>query len=141
MHQITFNDYGAGLPTWLDEGLATYIQNEQDSDWLNTAIKENKLISVRSLSSPFSAIAEQAYISYAESHSIVTFLMKKYGKDKMLQLLNVFHQGSGYDEALKQVYGFDQDGLDTLWRQSLGVGGKTAFVLQNRAGTGGELAS
>jgi hypothetical protein len=30
----------------------------------------------------------------------------------MLQLLEVFHQGSDYDAALKQVYGFDQDGLD-----------------------------
>jgi hypothetical protein len=39
----------------------------------------------------------------------------------MVQLLNVFHQGSGYDEALKQVYGFDQDGLDALWRQSIGI--------------------
>ena len=72
------------------------------------------MISVRSLSSPFSAIPEQAYISYAESNSIVTFLIQKYGKDKMVQLLNVFHQGSGYDDALKQVYGFDQDGLDSL---------------------------
>jgi hypothetical protein len=130
VHQITFNDYGADMPTWLDEGLATYIQNEQDSDWLNTAIKENKLISIRSLSSPFSAVPEEAYISYAESHSVVTFLLETYGKDKMLQLLNVFHQGSGYDEALKQVYGFDQDGLDALWRQSLGAAGKTAFNLQ-----------
>jgi hypothetical protein len=121
IHHLTFNSYGAGLPTWLDEGLATYIQNEQDSDWLNSAIRENKLISIRTLSSPFSAITEQAQTSYAESHSIVTFLLQTYGKEKMLQLLNVFHQGSGYDDALKQVYGFDQDGLNALWLQSIGV--------------------
>lgn len=124
---LVFNSYGAGLPTWLDEGLATYIQDEQDSNWLNTAIQQNKLISVRTLSSPFSAIAEEAYISYAESHSIVSYLIKTYGKDKMLQLLNVFHQGSGYDDALKKVYGFDQDGLNKLWLQSIGV--KTAAFL------------
>ena len=129
--QITFNNYGAGLPTWLDEGLATYGEGTLSPDYqaaLNSAIKNNQLISVRSLSSPFSAIPEQAYISYGESNSIVTFLIQKYGKDKMVQLLNVFHQGSGYDEALKQVYGFDQDGLDALWRQSLGI--KTAFAPQ-----------
>jgi hypothetical protein len=118
---LVFNSYGAGLPTWLDEGLATYVQNEQDSNWLNLAIKQNKLISVRTLSSPFSAVAEQAYISYAESHSIVSFLLATYGKDKMVQLLNVFHDGSTYDSALQQVYGFDQDGLDQLWRKSIGV--------------------
>ncbi len=123
VHQVTFNNYGAGLPTWLDEGLATYIQGSVPDYQaaLNYAIKNNQLISVRSLSSPFSAIPEQALISYGESQSIVTFLLQTYGKDKMDQLLNVFQEGAGYDDALKQVYGFDQDGLDTLWRQSLGI--------------------
>ncbi len=51
----------------------------------------------------------------------MTFLINQYGKDKMIQLLHVFQQGSAYDAALKQVYGFDQDGLDALWRQSLGI--------------------
>jgi hypothetical protein len=131
VHQVTFNNYGAGLPTWLDEGLATYIQGPVPDYQaaLNYAINNNQLISVRSLSSPFSAIAEQALISYGESQSIVTFLLQKYGGDKMDQLLNVFRQGAGYDDALKQVYGFDQDGLDTLWRQSLGI--NTALDLRH----------
>lgn len=122
--QITFNSYGAGLPTWLSEGLATYGEGSLSPDYqaaLNRAIKNNQLISVRSLSSPFSAVPEQAYISYGQSNSIVTFLIQTYGKDKMVQLLNIFRQGSGYDEALMEVYGFDQDGLDALWRQSLSI--------------------
>jgi len=121
--QVTFNDYGAGLPTWLDEGLATYGEgdNTQYQTILKAAISANQLISIRSLSSPFSAIAQVAYISYAESNSVATFLIQKYGKAKMVQLLGVFRDGSGYDDALKQVYGFDQDGLDAAWRQSLGI--------------------
>jgi len=47
----------------------------------------------------------------------------------MKQLLDVFRQGSGYDEALQTVYGFDQDGLDALWRKSLEAESTTA--LQN----------
>ena len=39
----------------------------------------------------------------------------------MLQLLNVFKEGSAHDDALLEVYGFDTDGLDDLWRQSLGL--------------------
>ncbi len=122
--QVTANPYGAGLPVWLDEGLATYGEgsvNPQYQDALQFAISNNQLISVRSLSSPFSPNAQQALISYGESNSIVTFMIDKYGKDKMVQLLHVFQQGSGYDAALQQVYGFDQDGLDKLWRQSIGV--------------------
>jgi hypothetical protein len=129
--QITFNDYGAGLPTWLDEGLATYGEGSLNPDYasaLNTAIHNHELISVRTLSSPFSAIAEEALLSYGESNSIVTFLIQRYGRDEMNQLLQVFHQGSTYDDALKQVYGFDQDGLDTIWKQSLGV--ETSYMPQ-----------
>jgi hypothetical protein len=35
----------------------------------------------------------------------------------MLELLNTFKQGSSYDAALDRAYGFDTDGLDTLWRE------------------------
>ena len=34
----------------------------------------------------------------------------------MLDLLLTFRQGSSYDGALEKVYGFNMDGLDTLWQ-------------------------
>jgi hypothetical protein len=34
----------------------------------------------------------------------------------MYELLSIFKQGSSYDKALMRVYGFDMDGLDSLWR-------------------------
>jgi len=119
-HQITFSPYGAVLPTWLDEGLAMHAEGEPDpylQSVLEKAITQQKLISVRSLSSPFSAKPEQAYISYAESQSLVEFLIQNHGKDKMLRLLKLMKEGNSCDEALIEVYGFDQDGLDKLWRQ------------------------
>jgi len=119
-HQITFSPYGANLAFWLDEGLAMYAEDKPDpyiESALEKAIAQHNLISVRSLASPFSAIPAKAYISYGESQSIVAFLIQNYGGDKMLQLLNLFKQGSTNDDALIQVYGFDQDGLDTLWQQ------------------------
>jgi len=118
VHQMTFNPY-SDLPTWLDEGLAMYAEGALEpvyTAYLNKAIAEGSLISVRSLSSPFSAYAEEAVLSYAQSYSLVEFLISSYGADKMLELLNTFKQGSGYDEALAKVYGFVMDGLDTLWR-------------------------
>jgi hypothetical protein len=119
-HQITYSPFGAILPTWLDEGLAMYAEGKPDpylESVLQKAITQHKLISVRSLSSPFSAIPDEAYISYAESQSLIRFLIQNYGKDKMLQLLNLFKEGNTYDEALTQVYGFDQDGFDALWQK------------------------
>jgi hypothetical protein len=120
-HQITFSPYGNTLlPTWLDEGLAMHAEGEPDpylQSVLEYAIAQQKLISVRSLSSPFSAKPEEAYISYAESQSLVEFLIRDYGKDKMLQLLNLLKMGNSCDEALTEIYGFDQDSLYRLWQE------------------------
>jgi len=121
VHQVTFNPYNS-LPTWLDEGLAMYSEGALDvyfSTTLLNAEKNNTLISVRSLTSPFSAYSDQSILSYAESFEIVSYLIGTYGRDKMLQLLNIFEQGSGYDEALKKVYGFDMDGLNALWQAAM----------------------
>ena len=119
-HQITFSPYGEILPTWLDEGLAMYAEGKPDpylESVLKKAIAQNNLISVQSLASPFSALPMEAYISYAESQSLVEFLIHNYGRDKMLSLLNLFKEGHTYDDALTHVYGFDQDGLDTSWQK------------------------
>jgi hypothetical protein len=118
IHQITLNPYN-DLPVWLDEGLAVRSEGLLDptySTYLARAIATNSLISVQSLASPFSAFPDQAVLSYAESYSLVDFLITSYGQAKMAQLLATFREGSGYDDALEAVYGFDMSGLDSLWR-------------------------
>jgi len=121
VHQVTFSPYGQ-LPLWLDEGLAMHNEGELDPvfrSYLEEAILEDELISVRSLCSPFSAYSEKARLSYAQSYSLVEYLLDNYGQDKMLDLLALLKQGSTYDEALTEVYGFDIDGLDARWRATL----------------------
>jgi len=121
VHQTTFSPYGR-LPTWLDEGLAMYNQGELSSYFrtrLNSAISEGELISVRSLCSLFSAETDKACLSYAESYSLVEYLLHHYGQQKMLDLLTVLKYGNTYDEALTEIYGFDVDGLDLRWRETL----------------------
>jgi len=122
VRQATFSPYGQ-LPLWLDEGLAMYNEGELEPSlrsYLEKAISDNTLISVRSLCSPFSAYPEKAYLSYAESYSLVEYLLDNYGNDKMLDLLALLKQGNTYDEALLAVYGFDIEGLDARWRMALG---------------------
>jgi len=117
IHQVVFNPYN-DLPTWLDEGLAMSTEGPLEPVFVNMlvrAINENGFITVRSLSSPFSAYAEESLLAYAQSYSLVDFLINNYGQSRMLELLNTFRQGSGYDEALQKVYGFDMDGLNELW--------------------------
>jgi len=116
--QMTYNPYNS-LPVWLNEGLSMYVEGDIQplfESYLRQAILNDELISVRSLASPFSADTELSYLSYAQSMSIVEFLIDNYGQQKMFELLNVFRIGSEYDEALTKVYGFDMDGLCDRWR-------------------------
>ncbi len=118
IHQVIANPY-SGLPTWLDEGLAMTSMGELDAGYvsvLEAAKDSGRLISVRSLSSPFSTYASESVLGYAQSYELVKYLLDNYGRDAMSALLNAFRQGSGYDEALLAVYGFDRDGLDSAWR-------------------------
>ena len=126
--QVTTNPY-AGLPTWLDEGLAVNNEEPPAANYASLVAKaaaSKALISVRSLASPFSAYGDQAYLSYAESYSIVKFLIGKYGQPKMLELLRTFREGATYDGALMKVYGFDMDGLNTLWQDYVTGATRTA---------------
>jgi hypothetical protein len=122
VHQITYSPYIVNLPTWLDEGLAQHAEitiNSYLESILKTSVKNNTLISLRSLCSPFSAIPQQAYLSYAESRSVVEYLIEKYGSDKIFSLLMTFKEGSTCDSALETVYGMDMDVLETEWIESL----------------------
>ena len=88
---------------------------------LERAISEDRLISVQTISSNFPSAYDEARLSYAESYSLVQFLLDQYDGDRMLDLLSIFKDGSSYDDALQQAYGFDSAGLDDLWRMSLGL--------------------
>ena len=121
VHQATFSPYGQ-LPIWLDEGLAMYNEGELEPQYhtrLEKAIQEDGLISVRSLCSPFSAETEKALLSYAQSYSLVEYLLRNYGQYRMLNLLTLLKEGATYDEALTEAYGFDIDGLDANWHATL----------------------
>ncbi len=122
-YQMTYNPY-TDIPTWLNEGLSMYAEGDLGPSFkssLDRAISEDSLISVQTISSNFPTNVSEARLSYAESYSLVEFLIDRYEREKMLHLLSIFKQGSTYDDALLEVYGFDTAGLDDLWRESLGL--------------------
>ena len=83
--QVVFNPYD-DLPVWLNEGLAMYNQGPLTSQFLDPlakAIRNNQLLSVKMISSPFSAYSDKANLSYAESYTLVDFLIQKYGSENM----------------------------------------------------------
>jgi hypothetical protein len=126
IHQATENPFGGDLtlPRWLDEGIAVYTSGEiyTRSDFdvlLKRAIKNDELLTLRTLSSPFPADPDEAVLSYAQSGAVVKFIIDTYGSEAMAELLNALGEGALYDEALVQALGVDTDGLDNAFRASL----------------------
>ena len=118
---LTFSCLG-DVPTWLNEGLAVYSEGDLDTssqDQLNQAISDNSLLSVRSLSAGFSEVSDKATLSYSQSYSIVKFLIETYGQEKINTLLTNLRDGTTIDNALLDIYGFDVEGLEDKWRESI----------------------
>lgn len=125
IHQATDNPYG-DLPRWLDEGIAVYNENQEqlDDDFrgiFEDAVRDNELMTLRTLSSPFPADPIQANLAYGQSGAMVKFIIDTYGTDAMARLLEIFGEGAIYDQALQEALGVDTDGLDNAFRASLGL--------------------
>jgi hypothetical protein len=118
---LTFSCLGF-IPTWLNEGLAVYGEGGR-SDYqaaLNQAVSGNSLISLRSLNGNFPD-SSLTTLAYGESYSVVNFMLKTDGRDKMTALLLNLRDGQTIDAALQAVYGFNTDGLEAAWRKSIGA--------------------
>jgi hypothetical protein len=113
------------IPAWLEEGTAVYAQNSPlggVESALEAAIDRNEPFSIRSLtSSSVGRRGTNVSLFYGESWSIVSFLIDKFGPDKFAELFAVVREGATMDEALNRVYGFDEDGLENAWRESVGL--------------------
>lgn len=125
IHQATENPYG-DLPRWLDEGIAVYNENqdELDDDFrpiFERAVKNDELMTLRTLSSPFPSDPMAANLAYGQSGAVVKFIIDSYGTDVMSNLLDIFSEGAIYDEALEEALGMDTDQLDNAFRASLGL--------------------
>ena len=128
---FTFSCIGT-VPTWLNEGLAMFSEGDLDShmqNQLDEAIKNDTLLTVRSLNGGFSELPDKANLSYSQSHSIVNFLIDTYGQDKMTEMLTALRDAKPIDDALVEVYGFDTDGLEDEWRQAIGAAPRAVSAL------------
>jgi hypothetical protein len=88
---------------------------------LADAIDDNTLISLRVLNSAFGDAREQAILSYAESYSLINYIIEEHGSEKLGELIAVFAEGAHYDDAMLEVFGVDMDGMEDLWRAYIGA--------------------
>lgn len=111
-------------PAWLDEGLAVYNQGSrapEEEAALKQAAEEGLLVPLQALSGSFGHEEEEAVLAYAQSRSIVEFVLKdkRYGPEKLARTVSGFRNGDGVDQALQKGLGVILGDLERQWRSSL----------------------
>ncbi len=113
----------AAIPAWLNEGLAEYGNLDPTPSYdraLAYGMFTRRLKPLWYLDT-FSGDPDDIVIAYGHGKSVVRFLIEVYGQENMANLMRAFHTAVSVDEALMMVYGFDQYGLDSQWRQAIGL--------------------
>lgn len=113
-----------GISTWMNEGIAVYHETDINSrgNTLESAIRSDRVLSMRELNSGATGrVAETATLFYAQSGSIIRYLVDTYGADKFADLIRTFKEGATPDNAFESVYGIDELGVENGWRESVGL--------------------
>lgn len=104
------------LPSWLDEGVAVYIENKHGDRlyqsrlvWLKQVIKSNKHIPLSELAaittnSLQKKSADYVSLFYLESFSIINFFIERYGKYNFSRFLSHLKQGEKVNRAIARSF-------------------------------------
>jgi len=114
----------ATIPLWLNEGIAMYTEGDLDEEFVGVfadAVYYDSLFSLRSISYQYQYVDGDPTLTYAESYSVVRYLIEEYGNLKIHQLLQMLGEGYTYDKALLAAFGVDMDGLEDAWRSAIGA--------------------
>ncbi len=130
-HAIVFEFFNSGnkIPNWLHEGIASFEEAKFDDSQVNrrsteyqTDLQQGRHIPVKSMSLKEDATDTQIQIYYAESASIVSYLINQYGMYRFMTLLKNMQAGQALDAALSSVYAGeipDSTTLESKWLEYL----------------------
>ena len=109
------------MPVWLDEGLAVNSELQPRPDFaaaLSDAVKNNSLIPIASLCGSFGS--ERAHLSYAESASLVRYILDRPGgAAKIKGLLNAYRDGATCEGGVQQELKVSLIELQTDWQRDV----------------------
>jgi hypothetical protein len=106
---------GRPIPSWLDEGFATYM--EPGSNPYSGRSLSDQGMPLRAMST-VSGTPDEINYFYLKAESVVSYLINEYGTQSFQKFLSELQQGRSLDTALANTYGFDIDGLEAEWETS-----------------------
>ena len=108
----------ARVPAWLNEGLATYFESDSRGREATArrAVRDRSLLSLHTMNVVPGKPGE-VILFYAQSQSVVRYMINTYGTAHMASLLSAINSGKHVDEAIPQVYGLSLGELELEWKE------------------------
>jgi hypothetical protein len=120
VHSVVRTAAATGVPTWVNEGLASYLE-PGDKSWVTGTLKSSsERIPLSELENGFSEFdGETALLAYAESHIAGQLLVERLSPyvGAFLQLLG---NGHTVDQALSR-HGIQPEAFHAEWRRRAGM--------------------
>ena len=133
VREILFHEYTHALvhdltknrcPQWFNEGLASYEGMKHGTpriDQLAKAAAAQRLVAWDQLNDQFAwgLPAEQVDLGYQQSHSVIQYLVERYGFWRIRRVLKALLDGGSLDDALVREYRVKLSRLEADWRKWL----------------------
>jgi peptidase MA superfamily protein len=122
-HSFVAARTGANCPTWLQEGVAQWLEGgdpAREDNGLARLARSTQLPKLDTLERPFVGLPEsRAQLAYAGSLSAVAYIMKQYGTDGLRRIVAALAAGQKPAEALPSAIGLTYPDLQKAWEQKL----------------------
>lgn len=115
----------SAIPKWLEEGVASYQEKTRYAladGIVRGALKNSAFLSIQQLSDfrPRLGDKDTVKIFYAESISIVNYLIKEFGKDNFTLFCQALRDKKDLNRAIASVYPFSNvNDLESAWLKYL----------------------
>ena len=123
---LLLHEHIRDVPRWLDEGIAQWVSDglgdivmDQKRSLLNRAALRGRFLPLRSLHNGFPDSREGLVLAYEESKSFVEYMVARYGREGILNLLARMRRGEDAETAVSEALSTPLDTLEKEWRASL----------------------
>ena len=114
------NSPRAKVPAWVNEGLAMYFERGTSSraSIVSSAARSGSLFRLENMGS-VPGKPSDVRVYYAQSWSLVNFMVSAFGVERMSTMLNALNNGQPIDQAIQTAYGLTSLQLESGWRTQL----------------------
>jgi hypothetical protein len=115
---------GIAIPKWFDEGFSMYAAREwslRTTAVISAVTLRKRYIPMASLNQAFPIAYEEAEVAYAQSFSLVAYLLNHFGRNSFHQFVRNLKSGMTLSQSTQQAFGLSFYEIEKKWHRHLRI--------------------